>query len=111
MNSNAGIHHERTHRSGGIRSPVSPLPQSSLPVVRNSKLIRVPCIIRPLTEFTGFRQEGAFRVQARYGALMRVSAAHNCSSNSGNYLRIHRENSRPDRTQLANGSTRRRSIR
>lgn len=55
-----------------------------------SKVVRVPCIIRPLTESPGFEKKELAEFKLDIAALCAFGCVY-CSSNWGNYLRIHRE--------------------
>lgn len=55
-----------------------------------SKVVSVPCIIRPLTESPGFEKKELADFKLDIAALCAFGCAY-CSSNWGNYLRIHRE--------------------
>jgi len=67
-----------THRLGVNQDhPCPPLPAVQPARGLTGKVIRVPCIIRPLTESPGIRQEGAFpEFKLRYRRLYASLAAH-----------------------------------
>lgn len=55
-----------------------------------SKIVRIPCVIRPVQESPGFEKKELAEFKLDIGGLCEFGCAY-CSSNWGNYLRIHRE--------------------
>jgi hypothetical protein len=76
--------------SGSHHRPASPAVAVQPARGLRSKVVHVPCIIRPLTKSPGFDKKELAEFKLDIGALCGFGCVY-CSSNWGNYLRIHRE--------------------
>jgi hypothetical protein len=73
-----------------IIPPVSPAVAVQPARGLRSKVVRVPCIIRPLTGSPGFDKKELAQFKLDVVALCEFGCRY-CSSNWGNYLRIRRK--------------------